>query len=216
MEDDLNGGGKGYLPRSQFMPNYVTNVIKSKPQVISKLLCSDGSVDFNKIIRMPSSLSTVTCNGDDRFVDALAGVTKELDESIFSLSSDRFENVVNMMRNYYNYKYATWYTWRIDNWGTKWNAHDTRIVSSEVVEFTTAWSPPHKVIAKLAAKFPAEDIEHLWADEDIGYNLGSRRYRGDIIIDRAIDNPKDFAISLIKNVQQYYKFNTETNSWEEK
>lgn len=34
-----------------------------------------------------------------------------------------------------------WYDWRVANWGTKWDAWDSR-VDWECIQFTTAWSPP--------------------------------------------------------------------------
>lgn len=49
------------------------------------------------------------------------------------------------------------YKWCCDNWDTKWNAYDVvrrDYDGDTIVTFQTAWSPPLKVIAALAAKFP--------------------------------------------------------------
>ena len=61
-----------------------------------------------------------------------------------------------------------WYTWRINNWGTKWNNCETysfRIAQTEedMVElhtfFTTAWCPPDKIYAHLAEKYKDTTLE---------------------------------------------------------
>lgn len=49
------------------------------------------------------------------------------------------------------------YEWCCENWDTKWNAYDVARRDYDghvIVTFKTAWSPPLKVIAALAAKFP--------------------------------------------------------------
>lgn len=51
------------------------------------------------------------------------------------------------------------YEWCIQNWGTKWNAGDTDIITigeyEAIFKFDTAWSPPIPVISKLSEMFPA-------------------------------------------------------------
>lgn len=50
-----------------------------------------------------------------------------------------------------------WYTWRCDNWGTKWEVSDVWMDESKVsltYEFETAWAPPEQVIQALSQKFP--------------------------------------------------------------
>ena len=51
-----------------------------------------------------------------------------------------------------------WYSWRLDNWDTKWEASEVEIdyEDSEIlrVTFDTAWSPPEGVMTKLREKFP--------------------------------------------------------------
>lgn len=50
-----------------------------------------------------------------------------------------------------------WYQWRIDNWGTKWNANDvdTNNDLNEILyHFDTAWGPPIEFVETAAKKFP--------------------------------------------------------------
>ena len=67
-------------------------------------------------------------------------------------------------------------------WGTKWNSYEPSVDEDGsdgkwIVWFDTAWSPPIPVINRLALRFPGVYIDHRWADENIGYNCGIRKYR---------------------------------------
>ncbi len=82
--------------------------------------------------------------------------------------------------NYEKYSFPTWYEWCICNWGTKWNAADTIVLDMDTIQFDTAWSNPEPVILKLAEMYPDAEIEHWWADEDIGNNTGHRIIRNGV------------------------------------
>lgn len=44
-----------------------------------------------------------------------------------------------------------WFSWRVENWGTKWEGYDGRFNDDQsVFTFDTAWSPPLPIIKKLA------------------------------------------------------------------
>ena len=47
----------------------------------------------------------------------------------------------------------SWYDWRLQNWGTKWNSYDFELddesESKLQVRFLTAWSPPHEIFIAL-------------------------------------------------------------------
>lgn len=81
-----------------------------------------------------------------------------------------------------------WYRWSIDNWGTKWNAYgqlDTRN-SDNIIFFQTAWSCPIDLIKKLSWIFPDLEFEIAWADEDLGSNLGTAKFKDGIVIEENI------------------------------
>ncbi|WP_417372993.1 hypothetical protein [Glutamicibacter protophormiae] len=69
-----------------------------------------------------------------------------------------------------------WLDWSIGNWGTKWNAYDTKTGALEdgtgTLQFDTAWSHPFPVLEALSVKFPNHPLDVEYADEDLGYNLG--------------------------------------------
>ena len=82
-------------------------------------------------------------------------------------------------RNEQKYGAATWYKWRIRNWGTKWNAYgyeDDVHFDGKTPRFLTAGSPPQPVIAKLSEMYPDLDFIHQFASEDIGVNCGEDEY----------------------------------------
>ena len=69
-----------------------------------------------------------------------------------------------------------WYDWRIRNWGTKWNAYEEESDGVNTISFMTAWDAPHEILERLSERFPGVYITHIWADEDIGENVGQREY----------------------------------------
>ena len=67
--------------------------------------------------------------------------------------------------------YPDWYEWRVDNWGTKWNASESELTITKnhiEIRFQTAWSPPNPVIEKIGSKFPFAFITLDW-EEESGY-----------------------------------------------
>lgn len=161
-----------------------------------------GSVDFNKIIPMPESLNieagSQTSTGLKAYQDfievyTLGGTIHQDDlENIPRKSEDAFLRQRSDIRpkewklgkaawnNIRLYGVPTWYGWRNQHWGTKWNSYgygeaEVNYQEGDALNFLTAWSAPHPVMEKLAEMFPNVEIEHEWADEDIGHNCG--RYR---------------------------------------
>ena len=76
---------------------------------------------------------------------------------------------------------AEWYDWRIENWGTKWNAVDAQSTEDGFI-FDTAWSAPLPVIKKLSENFPSIEFNLTWADEDAGQNCGLIVYKNGVEI----------------------------------
>ena len=75
-------------------------------------------------------------------------------------------------QNEQKYGAATWYKWRIRNWGTKWNAYGYEggvQFDGKSLRFQTAGSPPKPIVTKLSEMYPDLDFTHQWADEDIGH-----------------------------------------------
>lgn len=154
-----------------------------------------GSIDFMKIIPMPNSLSIESGSLTQTALELYEQYRKASDkaeddgkedarerflESIADSCPDA-ENLLEMGRQYSEnlekYGHATWYEWCIDNWGTKWNAYDFDVVSPKNdvngMIFHTAWSAAIPILEKLSTMYPDVPFNLEFADEDIGYNLGT-------------------------------------------
>ncbi len=55
--------------------------------------------------------------------------------------------------------YKDWCEWRIDHWGTKWNACDGDYDGDYIVRFDTAWSAPEPIFEQICKENPGEEIE---------------------------------------------------------
>lgn len=106
--------------------------------------------------------------------DAYLKERKDIEEDEWSLGKRAYENQSK-------YGTPTWFERRVDNWDTKWNAYgfdEPQNRKTNEIRFNTAWSAPHTVLEKLSELYPEIQIEHSWADEDIGRNCGRRAYSG--------------------------------------
>lgn len=78
-----------------------------------------------------------------------------------------------------------WYFWRLENWGTKWNSQRTKIIDNQHILFETAWSMPHEIFLALSKKYQTR-VEVEYADEDLGYNCGTRIYDNGKLVEDTI------------------------------
>ena len=66
----------------------------------------------------------------------------------------------------------TWYKWRCEHWGDKWNAVDTAVVQGEggiQLKFETAWSPPVPILERVAERFPELKIVGEYEDGQMNF-----------------------------------------------
>lgn len=70
----------------------------------------------------------------------------------------------------YELEYVDWYSWRIKNWGTKWNSCQNEW-TDDSVEFCTAWSAPYPILEEVARQMGCR-VRMEYADENIGSNCG--------------------------------------------
>lgn len=77
------------------------------------------------------------------------------------------------IHNMKEYGVATWYDWRVNNWGSKWGAHDFSYNKTTMI-FSIAWTTTIQIFEKLAEEFKNDRIEIRYADECYSnYNNGS-------------------------------------------
>ena len=106
--------------------------------------------------------------------------------------------VTNLLR----YKALTWYEWSINNWGTKWNSYDNSF-DGETIAFNTAWAAPHPILQKMSEMYPDIQIEHQWADEDMGHNCGRKIYLGGKIEEEYYPETRKDALDLACEIWGY-------------
>jgi len=62
-----------------------------------------------------------------------------------------------------------WYDWNTENWGTKWNAGDFKMVEendySFCIDFHTAWNSPEPIINLIMEICHEQDFQYLAIDE---------------------------------------------------
>ncbi len=169
-----------------------------------------GTVDFNKIIPMPPELNIESGSREQRglaaykdFVeiytlsgtintDRVLNVPREAEAAFLMKRTDvkpeEFALGKQAYQNIQKHGAPDWYDWCNKNWGTKWNAcgycPGTDYSQSDCLEFDTAWSAAVSVIREMSEMFPEVELEHLYADEDMGHNCGRITYKGGSITEQ--------------------------------
>lgn len=159
------------------------NKIEPMPEALDISSDSDGEIGMKYILASQPNYMTKIALAK---YPELRNLVVEVD-GIRMSDPKRYEDIIKKgkqyLRNIADYGCKTWYEWRIEHWGTKWNAYETSMVDATTLEFLTAWSGVPELIKKLATKFPDVEFEYIYADEDLGYNVGSYRIQGDDVRD---------------------------------
>jgi len=84
------------------------------------------------------------------------------------------------------FRFPDWYEWNCQNWGTKWNAADTKVTTvgngsgAITLHFDTAWSIPWPIYETLAERFPLLTIEGEIVELMMEFGGHIRCHGGDI------------------------------------
>ena len=66
-----------------------------------------------------------------------------------------------------------WYDWRVNHWGTKWDAYDVEVddcdVDHLIITFNTAWSPPEPICHAIRDEYP--DLAVSWFYDEPGCEI---------------------------------------------
>lgn len=164
-----------------------------------------GQIDFNTIIPMPKELEmtagtiiekaiTCVCLRENLYVFRYnkSSIEDYLKISGFT-ENELYELGIRYMSNIVNFGHATWYTWRVHNWGTKWNAYDDKGSEYELL-FSTAWDAPFPIMEKLSKMYPDIEFTLKYADEDYGENCGTHIYKNGICIHNS--TPETYVASV--------------------
>jgi hypothetical protein len=179
------------------MPNHVQNRLQAIGETKEikrfynyiKSIDEEGKemqIDFRKIKPRPEALSIDDSTAGEIVQLLLFGKNENESrlsikeaQKIFSnwgkkMQEEGFELALKYQENVKRFGHRTWYSWSIENWGTKWNAYsqnDNRN-TEDVIYFQTAWSSPIDLIVELSKIFPTIKLFLTYADEDSGYNTG--------------------------------------------
>ena len=144
--------------RKNEMPNWCKNNLRIKGngekvlELLELLKAEDGSLTFNKLVKMP-----------DELVDTTSPVRDDI-------------NVEERNRLKEKYGADNWYDWRIKNWGVKWDAGESGFYKRGddwIVSFQTPWGPPIEFLKRMSKQFSKITFILQFADEtESGYPLG--------------------------------------------
>lgn len=137
------------------MPNWCTNQLtikgKDTPAVLAALNGTYSVVDFNKITPYPNEY-------------------RRLDRQAREYERAHPGDRIGRPKDGFN---SGGYEWRIEHWGTKWNADDAEIISADdvgaTILFFTAWAPPIPIITRISEMFPNAAITMEFAEPLGGY-----------------------------------------------
>ena len=189
------------------MPNHVLNVLvlsgTGASDTLTRLLNDEGEFDFDRILPMPPELDVE----DESFAQTLHGalyggwqkvaaypwVPDEVRANRWNLVRflvGRFGPRCTALAGRYElnrrrHGAKTWYDWRLEHWGCKWNAYRTEVLDVAPerarVVFETPWSPPLPVLEALAAQVPALELRLAYVDEFVNFAGYARFARGRLV-----------------------------------
>ena len=149
------------------MPNHCSNRVEIYSdnkilldEIRMNLKGEDTEFDFDKILPQPDWKKTPLTGEETSWLgsEENLGEVGELpnEKGVFESTGKRDQR---------------WYDWRISNWDTKWNSWAVETDHEDdclMYYFTTAWSPPEKVILKLRELYPDTSITAFYDEPGVG------------------------------------------------
>jgi len=200
------------------MPNWCSNKIilhgdkKEIKELYTKIKSGKELFDFNKIIPMPACLNI-------RVPEHVIDLAKQTSPDISQLSTSDIAMYKQCVRNIKSTGYAYWNDWRLDKWGTCWNAANSEI-KAEIIIFQTAWDEPIPIVKQLSKTFPSILIDwyYLHEFEDYVYehilfggetirkieNMPYDHYWAKVYFDFSPDEKEDFVLCNFPDSTQFY------------
>lgn len=134
-------------------------------------------------------------------------------------SPNKTDNVNELIEKY---GHGDWYSWSVENWGTKWNtdAQDwSRDGDSISFWFDSAWAPPTALYDKITTE--GYDVEAYYLEEGMGfvgkYSEGADEYYEYTDSESLNDIPEDIVDNwnLRENLEEWEAENAEEEDEEE-
>lgn len=134
------------------MPNHITNRLTADGPFPQHLL--DG-FSLQKITPRPKILDKT---------EGLFNLDRALKFETIVTDKREIETILTAVAAKPMTGYPDWYSWAIDNWGTKWDCYDVDVIGPAHVIFNTAWAPPDIALQTLADQ-TSLTLHNVWTDE---------------------------------------------------
>ena len=153
------------------MPNHCYNrvtVYSANTDDVAKIkqMFEDENT-FTQIIPEPDWLNTPLMSSQAKFIGQERGKVGELPQ----YEDTAFGRMLRFKST--GHTDDRWYDWRVQNWGTKWDAYDVEILDDDPeqleVGFNTAWSPPESICHALREQYP--DVSISWFYDEPGCEI---------------------------------------------
>lgn len=157
----------------------VLKIVEGNRDKLSKYLLGNG-ISFQKIISMPKDLEIEEC------YDNLMSLRRYLNEHPELKGFEKWRGPSNegdleigkqMVTNIVKYGHPTWYEWRLEHWGCKWDAKNV-YKDKELLIFDTPNSTPKPIITALSKMFPNTTFEWYWAEEGNNFSGANKVKNG--------------------------------------
>ena len=123
--------------------------------------CENHLSIYGKKEDMDKFISVIKAGEDEyKILDNLYPTPEELMIGDVSFTVDEIQKA-----NLEKFGYKSWYDWRIDKWGTKWQECDLFVQQEYTIRaedkseiafgFNTAWAPPIEAFNKISADYPS-------------------------------------------------------------
>lgn len=111
---------------------------------------------------MPNHMYNVLrMSGKGHTIDLILESIKTKDNCI---DFDKIVSIPDDIKEWYQEE-DNWYGWNLEHWGTKWNSFDSELINNSLIRFTTAYTPPLPVIAKLSKLFKTVEFTLIYFEE---------------------------------------------------
>ena len=114
---------------------------------------------------------------------------QELLDTPATFSSEKMPD--HEVKNVEKYGHANWYSWRVANWGTKWDARvedfDDSDPNQAYVYFETAWSPPVEFMKWFVSQHPDAYFRNEYDEEGMHFEGVTENSKKDGFVDECFD-----------------------------
>jgi len=181
------------LPKGAEMPNWCTNTltVKGDSQATQDFLRrikttnEDGAIEYRILPNLFPTPEELQITSTTAWEEIPENWSKWVDEGTWSQAeydervAKNFDLLAKQKSNMEKYGYKDWYSWCVDNWGSKWGDCDTEVLSEYEggvdIRFDSAWSPPVDGIAHISKMFPS--LLFVLTFEEMGMD-----YYGSVVI----------------------------------